>query len=217
MKVGVIAAAGNLGGKIVTECLDRGHEVTAFINKSPCRDARATSRQKNLFDLTQDDIRGLDVLFSAYGSGFDVDPVVNRRALNTLGELVRGTDIRAISIAGSGCLFADDSKTVRVYEQPGYPPFLKGISMNTTLGVLDVTAMENVHFTFVCPGQCFDGEGACSGDYLTDTTMTVTINEDGASYTTYSDLAVAMVNFAEQGTFDRSFVTVLSRKGTPQW
>ena len=217
MKVGVIAAAGNLGDRIVTECLDRGHTVTAFINKTPCRDARARSVQKNLFDLTKEDIAGFDVVFSAYGSGFDADPVINRKALNALAELVRGTDVRAISIAGSGCLFADESRTVRVYEQPEHPAFLKGISENTTLGVLDVMAAEDVRYTFVSPGLCFDADGPRTGDYLTDTSMTVTANDDGASYTAYSDLAAAMVDFAEQGLFDRAFVTVLSRKGTPKW
>ena len=216
MKVGVIAAAGKLGGRIVTEALDRGHEVTAFINKTPCRDPRAQSVQKSLFDLTREDAAGFDVLFSAYGSGFDADPVINRRALNALGNLVRGTDIRIISVAGSGCLFADKSKTVRVYELPEHPVFLRGISENTALGAQDVLAMADAHCTFVSPGLCFDPDGPCSGEYLTDTGMTVMVNEDGASYTGYGDLAAAMVDFAEQGIFDRSFVSVLSRKGGPE-
>lgn len=215
MKIGVIAAAGKLGGRIVTEALDRGHAVTAFINKSPCRDMRAQSVQKSLFDLTKGDIADFDLLFSAYGSGFGADPTLNRQALNALGNLVRGTDIRVISIAGSGCLFADGSKTVRVYELPEHPDFLRGISMNTTLGVQDVLAMDDAHCTFVSPGLSFDPDGPRSGEYRTDTGMTVIGNEDGASYTTYSDLAAAMVDFAEQGLFDRTFVTVISRHGTP--
>lgn len=216
MKFGVIAAAGNLGGRIVTEALNRNHEVTAFINKTPCRDARAQSVQKSLFALAKEDTAGFDVLFSAYGSGFEADPAINRRALNKLGELVRDTDTRLISIAGSGCLFADGSKTTRVYELPEHPSFLKDISENTTLGVEDVMGMAEVHYTFVSPGLCFDAEGPRSHDYLTDTEMTVTTNEDGVSYTTYNDLAAAMVDFAEQVTFDRHFVTVLSRKGSPR-
>lgn len=215
MKVGIIAAAGNLGGRIVTECLDRGHEVTAFINRTPCKDARVQSVQKGLFDLTKEDVAGFDVLFSAYGSGFDADPVINRKALNILAELVKGTDIRVISIAGSGCLFADESRTVRVYEQPEHPAFLKGIGENTTLGVQDVMAMNDVHYTFVSPGLCFDRDGP-RGEYLTDISMTVITNVDGASYTTYNDLAAAMVDFAEQDAFDRAFVTVISLKGMPE-
>lgn len=216
MKFGVIAAAGNLGGRIVTEALDRNHEVTAFVHKTPCKDTRAQSVQKSLFDLEKEDIVNFDVLFSAYGSGFEADPTINRQALNKLAELVRGTDTRLISIAGSGCLFADGSKTVRVYELPEHPSFLKDISENTSLGVKDVMDMTEVHYTFVSPGLCFDAEGPRSCDYLTDTGMTVTTNEDGSSYTTYNDLAAAMVDFAEQETFDRHFVTVLSRKGSPR-
>lgn len=216
MKFGVIAAAGNLGGRIVTEALNRNHEVTAFVHKTPCKDTRVQSIQKSLFDLEKEDIAGFDVLFSAYGSGFEADPAINRQALNKLAELVRDTDTRLISIAGSGCLFADGSKTARVYELPDHPSFLKDISENTTLGVKDVMNMADVHYTFVSPGLCFDAEGPRSCDYLTDTGMTVTTNEDNSSYTTYNDLAAAMVDFAEQETFDRHFVTVLSRKGSPK-
>ena len=216
MKFGVIAAAGNLGGRIVTEALNRNHEVTAFVHKTPCKDTRVQSIQKSLFDLEKEDIAGFDVLFSAYGSGFEADPAINRQALNKLAELVRDTDTRLISIAGSGCLFADGSKTARVYELPDHPSFLKDISENTTLGVKDVMNMADVHYTFVSPGLCFDAEGPRSCDYLTDTGMTVTTNENNSSYTTYNDLAAAMVDFAEQETFDRHFVTVLSRKGSPK-
>lgn len=147
MKIGVIAAAGKLGGRIVTEAL------------------------------------------------------------------VRGTNIRMISIAGAGYLFTDGSKTARVYERPEHPVFLKGISENTALGVQDVMAMEDVRYTFVSPGLSFDPDAPRGGDYLTGSEMVVAFNEDGASYTAYGDLAPAMVDFAEQGAFDRAFVTVLSRKG----
>lgn len=217
MKIGVIAAAGNLGGRVVTECIDRGHRVTAFVNTTPCRDDRAVSVKKSLFDLTREDVTGYDVLFSAYGSGFQADPAINRQALNHLADLVGGTETRLISIAGSGCLYADESRTTRVWEQPSHPDFLRGISMNTTLGVEDVMARKDAHYTFVSPGLCFDGDAPKTGDYLTFTDRIVHENDDGGSYTTYSDLACAMVDFAENGAFDHAFVTVLSRKGTPKW
>lgn len=216
MKVGIIAAAGNLGGRIVTRCLDRGHEVTAFINQTACKDGRAQSVRKSLFELTPEDVATFDVLFSAYGSGFQANPEINRQALNKLAALVQGTATRLISIAGSGCLFSDDNKTTRVYELPSHPDFLKEISRNTALGVEDVMAEEGVRYTFVSPGLCFDSDGPETGDYLTDTRGVVVNNEDGGSYTTYSDLAGAMVDFAEKGLFDRAFVTVLSRHGVPK-
>ena len=215
MKIAVIAAAGHLGGLIVTEAIDRGHDVTAFINHSPCRDERAQSIQKSLFDLVPADVAGFDVILSAYGSGFGAEPELNRRALAHLAELVKGTDIRVIAIAGSGCLFTDESKTTRVYELPMHPEFLRGISMNTTLGVQDMLAAADAHCTAVCPGLCFDGDGPRTGQYLTDCSVTVQKNRDGESYTTYSDMACAMLDMAEQGLFDHAFVNVLSAAGKP--
>lgn len=213
MKIAVIAAGGNLGGRIVTEAVDRGHEVTAIIHNSPCRDSRAAVLKKSLFDLTAEDVGEFDAVISAYGSGFSADPVVNRQAMNRLAELVRGTEKRMISIAGAGCLFTDETKTIRTWELPSHPDFLKGISSNTAMGVDDVKAMPDVHFTFVTPGVFFDSDGPKTGDYLTSTTEIVPQNEDGASYTSYGNLAFAMLDFLEQGLFDRTVVTVLSRHG----
>ena len=70
MKIAVIAAGGNLGGRIVTEAVDRGHDVTAIIHNAPCRDPRAAVLKKSLFDLTAEDVGEFDAVISAYGSGF---------------------------------------------------------------------------------------------------------------------------------------------------
>jgi hypothetical protein len=210
MKIAVIGAGGRLGNQLVKKALDRGHSVIAMIHNTPCQDPRAEQVQKGLFDLTPADLEGYDALLSAYGSGFDAAPEINRQAMNRLADLVAGTETRMLSIAGAGCLFTDETKTQRVYEQPSHPAFLKGISHNTTLGVEDVKGRTDVHWTFVHPGVLFDGEGPDTGKYLTSENGCVPVNEAGKSYTSYADLAGAMLDFLEQGKFDRTQVTVVS-------
>ena len=112
MKIGVIGAGGRLGGKISTEALDRGMDVTAIIHRTPCRDGRASVMKKDLFDLKREDISGFGALISAFGSGFTADPAINKQAIAHLAEIAVGTGIHLIMIGGAGCLYADGSETV---------------------------------------------------------------------------------------------------------
>ena len=215
MKIGVIGAGGRLGGKIAAIALDRGEEVTAIVRSTPCRDERAVSLKKSLFDLTREDAAGFDALISAFGSGFDVDPDINRRAIVHLADITRDTGIHLILIGGAGCLFAGETGAECVYENPHHPPFLKGISKSLAEGYAALAKETAVEYTFVCPALTLDGDGVWTGDYLTGTDRRVLFNEDGNSYVSYDDLAGAMVDFAQNGQFKRQLVTVVSRKGGP--
>ena len=213
MKIGVIGAGGRLGNKIAAIALDRGEEVTAIVRNTPCRDERAAVLKKSLFDLTKEDVSGFDALISAYGSGFDADPDMNRRAIAHLADITRNTGIHLILIGGAGCLFAGETGEKCVYEDPHHPPFLKGISKSLAEGYTDLTKETAVEYTFVCPSLTLDGNGSRTGDYLTGTDRRVLFNEDGNSYVSYDDLAVAMVDFAQKGQFKKKLVTVASRRG----
>ena len=215
MKIGVIGAGGRLGGKIVSEALDRGMEVTAIIHRTPCRDSRAEVVQRDLFDLTRADIARYDVLYSAFGSGFAADPAVNRQAIGHLADIAAGTGVHVIMIGGAGCLYADEGETACVYELPEHPAFLKGISWNLVQGYEQLCRTGDLDWTFVCPSKLLDPDGPRTGDYLTRSDRHILVNEDGNSYVSYDDLAVAMVDFGRDGRFKRQPVTVASRRGGP--
>lgn len=216
MKVGVIGAGGRLGGKLVTTALDRNLDVTAIINRTPCRDARAAVLRKSLFDLMPEDVTGFDVLISAFGSGFTADPAINYQAIEHLAEITRNTGIHLILIGGAGCLYHDETETSCVYEAPEHPAFLRGISENLARGLASLEAMRGVDWTFVCPSLLLDPDGPRTGDYLTRSDRHVLYNEDGHSYVSYDDLAIAMVDFGQDHQFVRQLVTVASRKGGPK-
>lgn len=127
-----------------------------------------------------------------------------------------GTGIHLIMIGGAGCLYADGSETVCVYEMPDHPAFLKGISWNLVQGYEQLKHTDDVDWTFVCPSKLLDPDGPRTGDYLTRTDRHIPINEDGNSYVSYDDLAIAMVDFGQNGSFKRQLVAVASRRGGPQ-
>ena len=74
MQIGVVGATGTIGSRIVTEALDRGHQVTAFSRDiSDIEDSRENIRWRNV-DVTDADgiaavLPGLDVLVSGFGAG----------------------------------------------------------------------------------------------------------------------------------------------------
>ena len=216
MKFAVIAAGGRLGGKLVTEALNRGVQVTGFINHTPCRDSRAVSIQKSLFDLTSEDLAGYDAVLSAYGSGFQADPAINFQAVAHLAQVLQGTGIHLLTIGGAGCLYTGPEKETHVCEGPGHPDFLRDISRNLLRGLEYLRTVEDLNWTFVCPSLILDAEGPRTDDYLTGTDQMVLTNEDGFSYVSYDDLAVAMVDCACKGTCKGQVLTVASRHGAPK-
>ena len=217
MKYAIIGASGHLGSALTKEALDRGHAVTALIHNTPCQDPRAQELKRDLFELTRADIAGYDVLLSAYGSGFEGNPTVNQRVILHLADITAATNVHLILIGGAGCLYADETETSLVYQQPTHPPFLRGISQSISEGFRQLSQRTDCNWTFVCPSIMLDFDGPKTSSYLTGTDRHPVLNDDGSSYVTCGDLAAAMVDFGEQNAFVHQLVTVASRKGASKW
>ena len=67
MKIAVVAANGRVAGKVITEALNRGFDVTAFGRKENNTDAKQYV-QKDLFDITSEDLKGFDAVVDAFGA-----------------------------------------------------------------------------------------------------------------------------------------------------
>ncbi len=212
MKIAVIGASGNLGGRVARQALECGYEVTAIQRSEAVSDERTGLMRKSLFDLTRDDLMDMDVVISTFGSGFKADPSINKDAFMKYIELLDGTDKHLIAIAGAGSLYTDKSHSMYEYETPGHPEFLKGISMNIKLGIDELHKTEHMNWTVVCPSRNFDPEGPFTGDYLVGTDGEIIYNEESNSYVTYDDLAKAMIDIAEQNSYQRMKITVATRR-----
>lgn len=215
MKIAVVGSTGNLGGRIVRQACERGIGVRAFV-RSAAR-AEALPRgvevlERDLFALEPADLEGCDALISAFGSGFSVDPAVNERACEAYIALARATGVRVAAIVGSGCLFADEEHTERVYELPGHPSKLIQISSAATRGLAALDAADDVDWRAVTPGLRFDPEGPLSleGEVRLDSSRVLPGGPDGASYSTYEDIARVMLNTAMSGGHVHELICVLS-------
>lgn len=212
MKIAVVGANGNLGSRVTRQALDRGFQVKGFIYDGESPDERAEIVKKSLFDMERSDLEDCDVMISAYGSGFKADPVLNRDAYVKYIELNQGTDRHVVAIAGAGSLYKDETHTMYCYEDPDYPEFMRGISMNIKFGIDEIEKAENLNWTAVCPSSFFDPEGPLTGNYEISTEGHLIYNEAGESRVTYEDLACAMLDIAEQNTYQRKKITVCTKQ-----
>lgn len=213
MKIAVIGASGNLGGRVTRQALERGHEVMAIQRSEMKPDERVELLGKSLFDLSKEDVADMDVIISAFGGGFKADPSINKDAFLKYIELTEGTEKHLIAIAGAGSLFTDSSHSAYEYESPGHPEFLREISRNIKLGIDELQKTAQMNWTVVCPSRNFDPEGPFTGDYLVGTDGEIICNEEGNSYVTYDDLAKAMIDIAEQNSYRQMKITIATRNG----
>lgn len=208
MKVAIIGANGNLGTRVTKQALDRGFQVKGFIYDGETPDERIEIVKKSMFYITKEDIADCDVMISAYGSGFKADPKLNHQAFLKYIELNDKTDRHLIAIAGAGSLFTDEKHKTYCYEVPDYPDFMRGISENIKLGIDELKKTSEMNWTAVCPSSFFDPEGKLTGNYEIGTEGHLIFTYEGISYVTYNDLAMAMLDIAEQNTYNKMQITV---------
>jgi putative NADH-flavin reductase len=208
MKIAVIGANGNLGSRVTRQALDRGIEVKGFIYDGEIPDKRVETVKKSLFDVTPEDVADCEVMISAYGSGFHADPELNHQAFLKYIQINAGSERHLIAIGGAGSLYTDESHTTYCYELPEHPEFLRGISKNIKLGIDELKKNASLNWTVVCPSSFFDAEGPLTGNYQIGVEGHLIFNQEGKSYVTYEDLAMAMIDIAVNHTYHNMQITV---------
>lgn len=210
MKIGLIGATGRLGGLIVDKA--NGIEIKAFVRNPHYSHEHVEVVNKSLFDITKEDIDDIDVLISAFGSGFSVEPTINYEAFLKYIELLNHTNKKLIVIGGAGLLYQDDTQTLHEYESEGHPEKLKAISHQICLGVEALKKETSFDWTVVCPSRFFDYEHQ-SQSYMIDESEQIVYNQEGKSYSTYSDVADVMLKLTSESRYNHQVITVLSTGG----
>lgn len=214
MKIAVIGATGNLGKRVAKRALEAGYEVKAIVREKQKYDLDTELLEKDLFELTVDDLKDVEVVFSAFGSGFSCDPVINQKAFEKYIELFEGSSKRLFVIAGAGCLYTDHTHQILEYEAPHASKRLYGISSYTTKGVEELMEHKEMNWTVICPSRKFDAQGPYTGDCLIGENREIIFNEDGESYVTYEDIAQEIVKLFsdENNQYKNKVITMATRK-----
>lgn len=196
VKVGIIGASGKAGSLILKEAVSRGHEVTAIVrDKLKIKDENVSAIEKDIFDLTTNDLNKFDVVVNAFGAPFDeTAEELHVKAGRVLINALQGTVTRLIVVGGAGSLYLDETHTKRVIDI--LPDFVHPTANGQFKNLQDLQQTTDLFWTFISPAQNFDPEGKRTGRYQKGKDHVI-YNSKGESYISYADYAIAVVDEIE--------------------
>jgi putative NADH-flavin reductase len=211
MKIGIIGASGKAGALIAAEAQKRGHEVTAIVrSKGKVEGKGYRVLEKDIFALAAGDIKGLDVVISAFGTPFDgsADEQHQTSAEHLIRVFKEAPKVRLIVIGGAASLYTDPNKKNRALD--GIPEEWRGVPASAAKAFGKIQA-SGINWTYFSPAMNFDAAGIRTGLYTPGTDF-VFNNKAGESYLSYADAAVALVDEAENGFYLQKRFTAVSDK-----
>lgn len=207
MKVAVIAANGKAAGKIITEAMNRGFEVTAFGRKENNTEAKNYVK-KDLFDLTTEDFKGFDAVVDAFGAWTEDTLSQHSTSLKHLCDILSGTDIRLLVVGGAGSLYVNPEHSVQVADSPAFPDAFKPLAKAMATALTELRERDDVKWTYISPAGDFQADGERSGKYILGGEELV-LNSKGESIISYADYAIAMVDEIKKGNHIRQRISVV--------
>lgn len=206
MKIGVIAANGKVGRLIVKEALERGMDVTAIVRSANKTEAKKVI-QKDIMNLTREDLEGFDVVVDAFGVWDDEKMNFHSVTLNHLADILSGSSTRLLVVGGAGSLYTDQTHTMTISETPDFPKAYLPVANGMGKALEELRKRNDVKWTYISPAAEFDPEGKKTGSYVL-AGEEFTVNEKGESYISYADYALALVDEAEKGNHIRERISV---------
>ena len=207
MKVAVVAANGKAAGKIITEAMNRGFEVTAFGRKENNTDAKNYVK-KDLFDLTTEDLKGFDAVVDAFGAWTEDTLSQHSTSLKHLCDILSGTNIRLLVVGGAGSLYVNSEHSAQVFDSPDFPDVFKPIAKAMATALTELRDRNDVKWTYISPAGDFQADGERSGKHILGGEELV-LNSKGESIISYADYAIAMVDEIEKGNHIRQRISVV--------
>ena len=212
MKIALLGASGRVGQRITMEALVRGHEVKALVRKPerfPIAHPRLTVARVDIFDLASvaEAIADSDVVMNATGAGGS-DPhtfFVNSSKAVIEGVKRAGGNKRLIVVGGAGSL--EVAPGVQLVDTPGFPNAARPISQ-AQRKTLDILRASDIAWTFFSPSEHIV-PGRRTGKYRLGTDQLLT-NDEGESFISLEDYAVALLDEIEKPRFTRQRFTAVS-------
>jgi len=211
VKIGVIGATGKAGSRIAREAADRGHDVTAIVrDRSRLSDVRFKVLEKDIFDLTAEDLAPFDAVVNAFGAPLGREHL-HVEAGNVLIRALRGAPrTRLIVVGGAGSLYVDDAMTTRLLDTPDFPTMYLETARCQAENLRMLRETDGITWTFVSPSALFE-LGERTGRYRTGKDRLL-FNSRGESYVSYEDYAVAVVDEIERPRHINERFTVVSER-----
>jgi putative NADH-flavin reductase len=211
MKIGVIGATGKAGGLIAEEAEKRGHEITAIV-----RDREKVNHlgwhvlERDIFSLTTEDLKDFDVVVDAFGTPYGKGVEIQHQTsmMTLISALEPLPNVRLMVVGGAGSLYADNEGKHRVIEN--IPAEYQAVPFNMAKAFENLQSSK-VNWTYFSPASLFDPKGPRTGTYKLGTDYMI-LNDEGESYLSYNDYAIAMVDEIENKKFIKKRFTAVSNK-----
>lgn len=194
MKIAILGATGKEGSLIVTEAKKRGMDTVAIVRDASKITDGTPVIEKDVYQLTTEDIKDIDVLVSALGFWTDVDKFST--STTHLINILSNQKTRLLVVGGAGSLYVNPEHTIQLKDTPDFPEAYHALATAMGKGLDLLKESTNVNWSYISPAAQFDAEGVATGNYTIAGEELVT-NKDGKSYISYADYAVAMVDEAE--------------------
>ena len=206
-KIAVVAANGKAAKKIIAEAVNRGFDVTGFGRKENNTLAQHYV-QKDLFELTAEDLNGFDAVVDAFGAWTEETLPQHSTSLKHLCDILSGTDTRLLIVGGAGSLYVNKEHTATVMEGADFPDAFKPLASAMGKALGELRERKNVKWTYISPAGDFQADGERSGKYLLGGEE-LTMNDRGESVISYADYAIAMVDEIEKGDHIQQRISVV--------
>ena len=205
MKIALIGATGFVGSQILTESLDRGHEVTAIVSNASALPAAPKLHSVEV-DATDADalaaaVAAHDVVVSAFNPGKDPDGSGTQAIIAGVRRSGVG---RLLAVGGAGTL--EIAPGQRLIDQPDFPAEWKPGALRTAVFLDQLRAEQELDWVFVSPAAHL-APGERTGHYRTGGDQMMTDGQ-GESRISLQDYAVAMLDEAERPAHHRARFSV---------
>lgn len=204
LKLGIIGANGRAGQLIAKNAVVRNMAVTAIVRHITDDDAGYQTLEKDLFDLTTEDVQDFDVL--ACATAFWTEPTKFQTSMEHLVKILQGTKVHLMVVGGAGSLYMDASHTTRLKDTKDFAAEIKPVADAMTAG-LEALKASSITWTYVSPAADFSTLGGLTGKYQIAGSE-FTTNGDGKSYLSYKDYAQAFVTIMIKKQYLNQHVSV---------
>lgn len=206
-KVAVVAANGRVANKVIAEAVARGFDVTGF-GRGENNTKAQHYIQKDLFDLTADDLKDFDAVVDAFGAWTPETLHQHSTSLKHLCDILSGTQTRLVIVGGAGSLFVNKEHTVQVKDGKDFPDSFKPLAAAMGDALAELRKRNDVKWTYISPAGDFQADGERSGKYILGGEE-LTLNSRGESIISYADYAIALVDEIEKGNHVQQRISVV--------
>ena len=158
MKIAVVCANGKEGKLLVQEAVDRGLDVTAVV-RGENRSAAEKVLNKDLFQLTAEDLKEFDVVIDAFGAWTEDALPQHSTSLKHLCDILSGTKTRLLVVGGAGSLYVNPEHTACVADGPDFPDVFKPLAAAMAKALSELRKRSDVQWTYISPAADFQAEG----------------------------------------------------------